>query len=376
MEWNAEMAERILITGGAGFIGSHLAHELLTRGRTVRVLDNLTPQVHTEATPQPILGREAELQVGDVRDAAAVGRALAGVDAVVHLAARVGVGQSMYEIAGYTETNAGGTAVLLQALLQRPVGTLVVASSMSVYGEGRYLKSDGTVVDTCERTRDQLGRDDWELRDASGEPLVPVPTPEAKQPAISSVYSLTKFYQERACLLFGTAYDVPTVALRFFNVYGPGQALSNPYTGVLANFASRLLNDRPPILFEDGLQRRDFVHVRDVTRACALALESPKASGQAINVGSGASVSIADLAVSLAALLGKPIEPVVTADYRVGDVRHCFADVSRAAELLGYTPAVPLAEGLRELAAWLTGRSAEDLAERAGRELASRGLTI
>jgi len=358
----------VLITGGCGFIGSHLADELLRAGYRVRVFDSLVEQVHGGEPRPAYLDPDAEVEVGDVRDAAAVRRALADVDAVVHLAARVGVGQSMYELAEYAGANTHGTAVLLEALLDRPVGRLLVASSMSIYGEGLYRERDGAPVADAQRTRSDLERGDWEPPGA----LEPVPTPEWKQPSLSSVYALTKYDQERLCLLFGAAYEIPTLALRFFNVYGPRQALSNPYTGVLAIFASRLLNDRPPLVYEDGLQRRDFVSVHDVARACRLALECD-ATG-AVNVGSGESVTVLEVARLLAESLGSDISPIVTGKFRTGDVRHCFADVSRAQELLGYEAQVELRPGIEELVGWLAGQQADDRVEAAHRELESRGL--
>src|SRR3954452_10858348 len=260
---------RVLITGGAGFIGSHAADALLAAGYEVRVLDNLSPQVHGGNRQRPAyLTEDAELIVGDVTDAVAVDHALRGTDMVLHLASAVGVGQSMYDIEPYVRTNELGTAVLLQALSKRPVERLVVASSMSIYGEGLYRRPDQSVVACEERPIAQLRRGEWDLHDNAGHPLEPVPTPESKLPSLSSIYALNKFAQERMCLITGKAYGMPTVALRFFNVFGPRQALSNPYTGVLAIFAARLLNERPPLVFEDGEQRRDFVHVHDVARAC------------------------------------------------------------------------------------------------------------
>jgi dTDP-L-rhamnose 4-epimerase len=368
--------ETILITGGAGFIGSHLADELLARGYRVRALDNLTPQVHGNVPRPPYLADEVELQAGDVRDRDAVRRALDDVDCVIHLAARVGVGQSMYEMANYTSENSAGTAVLLEALLDRPPRRLLVASSMSIYGEGAYATRDGRSVEVQERTREQLERDEWEPRGPDGEELVPVPTPETKRPWLTSIYALTKYDQERACLIFGSAYGVPTVALRLFNTYGPRQALSNPYTGVLAIFAARLLNDRAPLVFEDGGQRRDFVHVRDVARAFCLALERDEAAGHAINVGRGQSATVREIGERLAATIGKPIEPEVTGKFRAGDIRHCFADTSLARELLGYEPEVTLEAGMAETAAWLEGQVADDRVDAASEELASRGLTL
>lgn len=368
---------QILITGGAGFIGSHVADELLRHGHRVRALDNLAPQVHGPQAARPAyLEPGVELIRGDVRDADAVSRALTGIDAVFHFAAAVGVGQSMYEIAHYTSVNNVGTATLLQALIEHPVERLVVASSMSLYGEGLYRAADGGTHVAGERAIEQLRRGDWEVRDAAGRELEPIPTPESKPPSLSSVYALSKFDQERMCLMVGRAYGVPTVALRFFNVFGTRQSLSNPYTGVLAIFASRLLNDHAPLIFEDGLQRRDFVSVYDVAQACRLALDTPDAAGQAFNVGSGQSYTIRDVAAMLAAILGKPIDPDICGKYRVGDIRHCFADIGQARAVLGYEPHVTLEDGLVELAEWLAHQAADDRVAEASRELAARGLTV
>jgi dTDP-L-rhamnose 4-epimerase len=336
-----------------------LSDELRTRGHRVRVLDSLVPQVHEDA------GGVTPDVVGDVRDADVVRVALDGVDSVVHLAARVGVGQSMYEMAEYTAANSVGTAVLLEALAERPVRKLVVASSMSIYGEGAYREGD-----PGERTREQLERREWDFPG-----FEPVPTPETKRPALSSIYALTKYDQERACLVAGAAYGIPTVALRLFNVYGPGQALSNPYTGVLAIFAARLLNDRAPRVYEDGGQRRDFVSVHDVARAFALALERDGADGLAVNIGSGESIAIDALAELLARTLGKEVAPEVTGEFRVGDIRHCFADVSLARETLGFEPQVSLEAGIAELAEWLAGQTAVDRVDEAAGELSRRGLS-
>jgi dTDP-L-rhamnose 4-epimerase len=372
------MSQRILITGGAGFIGSHLADDLLDRGYLVRALDNLSPQVHGPDAERPdYLDPDVELVVGDVRDPSAVRRSLDGVDAVYHLAAAVGVGQSMYEVAQYTEVNNVGTAVLLEALIEHPVERLVVASSMSLYGEGLYRGGDGEVRAGVARTLEQLKRAEWEVRDTAGEVLTPVPTPEGKAPSLSSVYALSKFDQERMCLLIGRAYGIPTVALRFFNVFGTRQALSNPYTGVLAIFASRLLNENPPAIFEDGQQRRDFVSVYDVAQACRLALEVPGASDGIFNVGSGRDYTVREIAERMAAVLGKDdADPEITGTYRVGDIRHCFADITLARDVLGYQPRVSLEDGLVELAEWLEGQTAFDRVAEARAELAVRGLTV
>src|SRR5947209_5702140 len=273
----------ILVTGGAGFIGAHTSAELLRRGHHVRALDNLVPQVHGPEQKSPAyLHPDVELIVGDIRDPDAVARALDRIDAVIHLVALVGVGQSMYQMAEYTSVNNWGTAQLLQALSTHPVESLVVASSMSIYGEGSYKNAAGEFVNGADRSLEQLKMGVWETLDENGEALIPVPTSEGKRPSLASIYALSKYDQERMCLLMGGAYGIRATALRFFNTYGPFQALSNPYTGVLSNFASRVLNDSPPLIYEDGLQQRDFVSVYDVARACCLALEKPAAAGQAI----------------------------------------------------------------------------------------------
>jgi len=371
------MAGTILITGGAGFIGSHLCDELLRHGYRVRVLDNLSLQVHRAGRPPDYLDPEVELRVGDVRDAAVVEAALEDVDAVVHFAARVGVGQSMYEITDYTSANGQGAAVLLEALTRQPVRRLLVASSMSVYGEGLYRDAGGAEIMTRRRPFD-LAAGKWDIPGADGEPLTPMPTPETKVPDLTSIYALSKYHQERMALIFGDAYQVPTVAMRFFNVYGPRQALSNPYTGVLAIFATRLLNDHPPLVYEDGRQRRDFVHVSDAVRACRLALEAEKdcIAGQVFNIGGACDVTIGRLAELMAAVLGKEILPVITGRYRKGDIRHCFGDITHAQRRLDYWPQVALEDGIRNMTPWLTAqRGIEDRVEQADAELRRRGLS-
>jgi dTDP-L-rhamnose 4-epimerase len=367
---------RILITGGAGFIGSHLADRLLQQGYEVRVLDSLITQVHGDAEPD-YLNDAVELVRADLRDESAVRRALRGVDAIYHFAAAVGVGQSMYEIRSYTSVNSVGTAVLLEALAAQPVQRLIVASSMSVYGEGLYRARDGHVQVAVERTLAQLKEGAWDFTDDHDQPLEPIATPETKPPRLSSVYALTKYVQECMCLMVGRAYGMPTIALRFFNVYGPRQALSNPYTGVLAIFAARYLNDKPPLIFEDGNQKRDFVNVSDIVQACLACLDAPDAADRVFNIGSGEAYTIRELAERMAAALGKEhIEPQITGRYRVGDIRHCFADISLARAILGYAPQVSLEQGILELAGWLDGRTANDRFDRASAELAQRGLTL
>ena len=372
------MSKRVLITGGAGFIGSHCADELLAHGYRVRVLDNLCPQVHgSDAVKPSYLNADIEFVKGDVSDTDTVRKALRGVHAVFHFAAAVGVGQSMYQIQKYTETNNIGTAVLLECLLERGIERLIVASSMSVYGEGLYRDTCGLVCGYAERTLEQLKRGEWDPGISGQGVLEPLATPETKPPSLASIYALSKYDQERMCMMVGRAYGLPVVALRFFNVYGTRQALSNPYTGVLAIFASRYLNNRRPVIFEDGFQRRDFVSVYDVTKACRLALESENAVGNVINIGSGASYTIREVAQKMAVVLGKDtITPIISNKYRFGDIRHCFADISLARKVLGYRPEVSLEQGLRELSGWLQGQIAHDKLDIANAELVERGLTV
>ncbi len=373
------MANRVLVTGGAGFIGCHLVRALLARGDTVQVLDSLIDQVHgADAGPgadscDPVLAH-VEFIRADVRDADAVARALRGVDRVVHLAAEVGVGQSMYAIERYVSVNDTGTAVLVEALTRRPVERVVVASSMSVYGEGLYRTAGGAVVDDVLRPAARVGGS-WDPCGPDGACLLPMPTPEWKRPSVGSVYALTKYVQERLVLTVAPAYGMQGVALRLFNAYGPGQALSNPYTGVLAIFASRLLNNERPLVFEDGEQRRDFVHVEDVARAFLLALDVPAAAGRVFNVGSGHDVSINQVAQAMADAMGQPqMAPERVGKARSGDIRHCFADIALAREVLGYAPRRGFADSLGELAEWVRRQRATDRVEQAQRELETRGL--
>lgn len=375
------MPKTILITGGAGFIASHCAAALLRRGYQVRALDNLDPQIHGSERQRPnYLDRRVELLIGDIRSWRAVRRALVDVDAVLHLAARVGVGQSMYEVGDYIDVNSRGTAVLLQAMVdrakRRPFDRLVVASSMSIYGEGIYRASDGRLLSNVQRSPMRLKQGLWEPTDGSGRPLQAVATGESKIPSMLSVYALSKYEQERLCLVVGGAYEIPTVALRFFNVYGPHQALSNPYSGVLAIFAARLLNERPPLIFEDGEQRRDFVYAEDIAEACRLALQIDGAVGRSFNIGSGRTVTIKEVALLLADTLGVPIEPEITGECRIGDVRHCFPDIGAARSVLGYQPQTQLEAGLVQLVNWLKGRVAVDRVGEARAALAARGLTL
>ena len=367
------MAERVLVTGGAGFIGCHVVRALLARGDTVRVLDSMIDQVHRSAATRPVPD-DVELIRADVRDLDRVTAALDAVDSVIHLAAEVGVGQSMYAIDRYVSVNDGGTAVLFQALIDRPVRRVVVASSMSIYGEGLYRTASGDRLDDVVRPPGRVGTG-WDPVGPDGARLAPIATPEWKRPNLASVYALTKYVQERLTLTVAPAYGMQGVALRLFNVYGPGQALSNPYTGVLAIFASRLLNRERPMVFEDGEQRRDFVHVDDVARAFLLALEHPSAAGQVFNIGSGHDVSINEVGAALASAMGVPhLAPEVMGKARVGDIRHCFADVSLVQEALGFQPRRSFDDSLGELAEWVRQQQAVDRVQDARRELEQRGL--
>jgi dTDP-L-rhamnose 4-epimerase len=366
----------VLITGGAGFIGSHVADLLLDQGHEVRVYDRLVEQVHNDHGPRHV-PTDAEFIHADVRDAAALRKALEGVDAIVHHAAEVGVGQSMYQITRYVDGNTNGTAVLLELLANEPhsVKRIVVASSMSVYGEGAYRCEEHGIVHPLVRDDAQLGRRDWEMRcPACGAHAIPVPTSETTPIAPASIYAISKLDQELMCLAVGRAYDIGVVALRYFNTYGPRQALSNPYTGVAAIFSSRLINSQPPLVFEDGLQLRDFVHVHDVARATALALGSQAGVGEAINIGTGRPVSVLEVAEVLAGHIGVELPARISATSRSGDIRHCWADVSRARELLGFDATVDFGEGMRELVAWVREQEADDRSEAAHAELAQRGL--
>jgi len=371
------MAKNILVTGGAGFVGSHLVDALLAAGHNVRVFDNLTPQVHGQAVPD-YFSPEAELVRGEMQDSLAVRRALDRIEVVFHMAAAVGVGQSMYEISHYMGTNTQGTAILLQELLSRrsKVQKLVVASSMSIYGEGKYLCAQCGEMAPQLRSNEQLRIKRWEMPcPRCGEALTPIPTDESKPLQCSSIYALSKKDQEEMTLLFGRTYGLPVVALRFFNIYGPRQALSNPYTGVAAIFASRLLNGNRPLVFEDGKQMRDFVSVQDIVQACLLAMERSGGDGMALNVGSGEPVSIREVAATLAEALRTDVAPELTEKYRAGDIRHCFADISATRKHLGYQPGVRFADGIKDLVGWLRFQQPRDRAAEAVAQLSSFGLT-
>jgi dTDP-L-rhamnose 4-epimerase len=366
----------ILVTGGAGFIGSHLVDALIERGHRVRVLDALISQVHQKDRPL-YLDSQAEFVRGDVGDPDAVSRALEGIEVVFHEAAEVGVGQSMYEVRRYVQANDLGTAVLLEALIERrsQIRKLIVASSMSIYGEGAYACENCGPVNPHLRPTPQLLDRRWEMEgERCRAEATARPTPEDKPLYPTSVYAITKQDQEQFCLVVGRAYGIPTVALRYFNVYGPRQALSNPYTGVCAIFSSRLLNNQPPLVFEDGKQTRDFIHVSDIVQANLLALESERANFQALNVGTGVPTSIVEIMHLLGTGLGKEVEPEIVGKYREGDIRHCIADISLARDVLGYAPRVSLEQGIPELIEWVRRQTAADQVSQATAELETRDL--
>jgi dTDP-L-rhamnose 4-epimerase len=373
------MSETVLVTGGAGFIGSFVVDALVQRGDHVIVYDLIEPQVHRDGVTPAYVNPEAEFIHGDVRDRhrleAAVGRA----DVVSHQAALVGVGQSMYQVERYLDVNTRGTGVLFDILVnsRHHVRKVVIPGSMSAYGEGRYhCPLDGQVAPPL-RSEDQMQRQVWELCcPTCGSSLRPMPTDEAKPLQANSVYAITKQTQEQLALSVGTTFDIPTVVLRYFNVFGPRQSLDNPYTGVAAIFMSRLKNDRPPMIFEDGLQTRDFISVHDIVSANLAVMNDDRADYQVFNVGAGIQVSIIAIAQILARLLEKDIEPTITGKFRKGDIRHCSADIARISQTLDWNPQVSLEAGMRELIAWSETIPAEDRVDEATEELRRHGLLL
>lgn len=373
------MPERALVTGGAGFIGSHIVDGLLARGYEVLVYDALVEQVHGEAGVRPDYLADVELVRADIRDADALSAALQRSDVVFHEAAAVGVGQSMYDIHSYVSVNSLGTALLCDLLAKggHSVRKVLVASSMSNYGEGAYDCPEHGRQSPKPRPAAQLERREWELLcDTCGKQMTSAACDEDKPMRPTSVYATTKRDQEELVLNVCGAYDIPAVALRYFNIYGPRQALSNPYTGVAAIFSSRILNGQPPLVFEDGLQSRDFTHVRDVAAANILALATDKADGQVLNIGTGRSTSMLELCRLLRVHLerGPEVDPQVLGTFREGDIRHCYSDITRARTLLGYEPSIALEDGIADLVAWAGEQKADDRAEQAMSELQARGL--
>jgi dTDP-L-rhamnose 4-epimerase len=368
---------RVLVTGGAGFIGSHVVDLLLANGDDVRVYDSLVDQVH-HGRGARYVPSGVEFVHADVRDRAAFARSIDGIDAVVHLAAEVGVGQSMYEVSRYVDANTAGTGVLLDILAndRHQVHKIVVASSMSIYGEGEYECTEHGAFAPRLRSVGQLDEGRWDPScPQCGTSLTPRPTAETKPLYPSSVYAVSKMDQELLCLSVGPAYGISVTAVRYFNAYGPRQALSNPYTGVAAIFSARLRSGLPPVVMEDGHQLRDFVHVSDVARATVAAITAPGADGLAVNIGTGEPISINQVARLLASELGRPdLKPAITGSYRAGDIRHCWADPTLARIALGFQAQHHFAtDGIRELVAWVSeqtvGESVDPL-----RELERRGL--
>jgi dTDP-L-rhamnose 4-epimerase len=370
--------ERVLVTGGAGFVGSHTVDLLLERGYEVRVLDNLDPQVHGEVeSPQYLDLDKVEFVKGDMVDRDTVWSVVSDVDAIIHLASRVGVGQSMYQIEQYVTANTKGTANLLDILVteKHNVRKLVVASSMSIYGEGRYSCDRCGLVSPRLRGDKQLDEKIWELIcPHCGSVLKPEQTDEEKPLQPTSIYAMTKRHQAEMSLLIGRTYGIPTTALRYFNIYGPRQALSNPYTGVIAVFAARTQNNNPPLIFEDGNQTRDFIHVKDVARANLLAMEKSGGDYQALNVGTGKATSIREIALKVIELCEKELTPLITGRYRSGDIRHCFASIERISSL-EFKPEYSLDKGLRETLTWVRAqKTSTDRSDEAVKELEEHGL--
>ena len=371
----------ILVTGGAGYIGSHLVDRLVSAGYAVAVLDNLDPQVHRTGTWPSYANPRARYVRGDVRDRAVFEPLIVAADAVVHFGAAVSVGQSMYQIDRYVDVNTRGTALLLDILVnaRHNVKKVIVASSIGVYGEGAYRCPACGPVAPGIRPAEQLAARDWEQRcPRCGAHVTSLPTPEDKALYRDNIYSMTKYHQEEMVLLIGKTYGIPAVAPRFFNVYGPRQSLSNPYAGVAAIWLSRLMNGKQPVVFEDGGQLRDFVSIHDVVDCLMLMLEQPGADFLPVNVGSGRTVTILEIARLLARLLGAPIDPLVTRTGRKFDIRHNTADIARARTTLGFEPRVTLEQGFGELIEWAktTPDVAEDFFDRALRELQDKGLLV
>lgn len=368
---------KVLVTGGAGFIGSFIVDELVQKGHDVVILDNLDKQVHTTGMPPAWLNKKAEFIKGDVRNKDDVRKAMDGVETVFHEAAAVGVGQSMYEMNYYVDVNTRGTANLLEFLAneEHSVKKMLVAASMSEYGEGLYKCGKCGLVEPPLRGEEQMAKGDFEQHCPKCDSILePVPTPETKHLDCNSVYALTKKDQEELFLMVGKAYGIKAVALRYFNVFGPRQSLSNPYTGVAAIFMSRIKNNNAPVIYEDGIQSRDFVSVHDIAQANMLAMESNAANYEVFNVGAGSQIAIKQVAEILAKLQGSKIKPEITNKFRKGDVRHCFSDISKIKKKLGFKPKVSFEEGMKEIIQWSQDVKAVDKFEQATAELKKKGL--
>lgn len=372
---------KVLVTGGAGFIGSHLVDKLIDEKKyDVTVLDILEEQVHGNSKKPPeYLHQDAKFVLGSVTDNDLLQKLVKDVDIIFHLAAMVGVGQSMYEIEKYVNHNIYGTANLLDILVNKDhhVKKLVVASSNTTYGEGKYECEHCGIIYPDLRPESQLIKKEWEVKCPNcGRNIKPLPTDESTPFNSSSIYAFSKQNQEQLSLLIGNTYNINTTILRFFLVYGTRQSLSNPYTGVCSIFSSRLLNNQPPIVFEDGLQTRDFVNVKDICQALTLAMEKEEAKGEVFNVGTGNSISIKEVAEILSEKINPTIQPIYNQEYRVGDIRHCVADISKIKQKLGYKPTIMFRDGIDELIEWIkkTGQGVQDISQKALDELKQKGL--
>jgi len=379
------MGKRVLITGGAGFIGRHLARRLLREGVAVRIYDNFSPQIHGEAAPETVLGdlwADCEVIRGDVRDRDALGAALAGQAVVVHLAAETGTGQSMYEVERYVDVNSRGTAVLLDLVANGAKGVerIVVASSRAVYGEGRYRCPQHGAVFPGPRTKVDLDRGDFAVKcPVCAAPATELATDESSTLHPTSIYGITKLNQEQMVMVETEALGLPGVALRYQNVYGPGQSLNNPYTGILSIFSRLLQAGKEINIFEDGLESRDFVFIDDVVEATCLAVMGGATVRGIFNVGTGVQTTVMEVAEALRRIYGASSELRISGDYRLGDIRHNFADGGRAEQMLGFVPRVGFPEGIAAFSSWVlaqeSGSGNESLGyERSLQELRARGL--
>jgi dTDP-L-rhamnose 4-epimerase len=367
----------ILVTGGAGFIGSHLVDALIGKGHQVRILDCMDPQVHKDGLPGYINSR-AEFLKGDITSKEDVKKALEGIDVVSHQAAAVGIGQSMYQPVKYTNVNVLGTSNLMENVVSgsSDVKRVVAASSVTVYGEGGYRCGKCGDFYPRMRSEEQMKRGFWEMHcPECGLEAEPSPIKEDDHQNPLNIYAITKQAQEETCHSIGLAYGIPTVGLRYFVGYGERQNPSNPYTGVSMLFSTRIINGKPPVIYEDGKQTRDFIHVSDIVKANIMAIEKPEMNYESYNVGTGRPTRILDLARILIKLHGKEgrIEPKILNNYRASDIRHAVADISKISRI-GFEPEVSLESGLEGLVKWLSGKKPEDRTDQAENELKERGL--
>lgn len=373
----------ILITGGAGFIGSNLALKLINKGYTVTVLDNLSPQIHGEnpETTSPLyisITDKVKFINGSVTSREDWNKALVGVDAIVHLAAETGTGQSMYEIEKYTSVNIGGTSLMLDILTntKHNVKKVVVAASRAIYGEGRYLSQERGYVYPLSRTDDYMSKGDFECKyEGCDKPLQLVGTTEDSKIHPTSVYGITKQVQEQLVMCVCPTIGIAPVAFRYQNVYGPGQSLSNPYTGILSIFSTRIKNGNDINIFEDGRETRDFVYIEDVVDATILGLEREQANGHSFNVGTGVATDVLTVANTLIEKYGIKVNVAVSGNYRLGDIRHNFADITLARTLLGFEPRWSFSDGIAKFAAWVNKQQVqEDKYEQSIQEMKRKGL--